>query len=518
MDVEHAFQIVGKCGKFQFYCFLVMCFSQIIIGFQMVLMTIIGAVPEQAANSRGKVDVLDSHTIISEWHLPSNSNVPSFIQSLFMLGVLVGSLLFGQLADSLGRKVVYSKAFSLFIFTSFLTTFANNYVVLAIIRFFVGVFLGGCGLISFVHCQELLGSSIWTISGNVIPIFFAVGIAILSEIGRRSREWQSVCLATSVPGLLICLAYIAVPESPRWLFSQGRTSEAEEVLRYIAAKNGVSSTKCKSIVLKPKLTKDSKKNSSYGILSLFSTKSMTTRTSVMGFVWFTCSFVYYGLTMNAGNLSSDRFTSLALIAIVEIPALIFCSFIITQPWAGRKRSLIGALLVVGVACAGVMFTDTTEAVNGSTSSEGSNASGELSSWNTKLVLALIGKLAIAFAFSTIYIYSSELFPTVVRNLGMGFSSVCARVGGILSPFVPALATITPPMPFVVFSLCCFIAVCTCMALPETLNYPIPDDIEDVDEKKHKNINKYERLTRIEDEEDMVMDDQARLLSDDTSVV
>ena len=56
--------------------------------------------------------------------------------------------------------------FLLLVFSTFLTGFARNYLVLGVIRFFVGIFLGGTGLVSFVLAQELLGSSVWTISGK----------------------------------------------------------------------------------------------------------------------------------------------------------------------------------------------------------------------------------------------------------------------------------------------------------------------------------------------------------------
>lgn len=514
MDIEGAFNVVGKFGRFQSYCFLIFCLCQVFLALQMVLMTIIGATPEKITNSRGKIES-DSNTIISEWGLFERTEVSSFIQSLFMFGVLIGNLVFGSLADTYGRKKICNKALFLFTFTSFLTTFANNYVALGIIRFFVGIFLGGVGLISFVQCQELLGSSVWTISGCVLPAFFAIGISILAGIGSSVSDWRNVCLITSLPGFLLCLAYIPVPESPRWLYSRGKVTEAEDVMKFLAAKNGIQ---CRTLTLKPKPNMDDKKKGgkSYGMLSLFSPRPLMIRTLVMGFVWFTCSFVYYGLTMNAGSLSSDRFTSLALIGIVELPALFLCGFVITQPWAGRKRSLIGSLLVAGVSCAGVMFTDTTEAVSGP-KDDSPDDTPDTGAWSAKLVLALIGKLAIAFAFTTIYIYASELFPTVVRNVGMGSSSVCARIGGILAPLVPTLATISPPLPFVVFGACCFIAVCTCFAIPETLNCQIPDTIEDLTATASKTSG-YKRLAVAEDAEVGLRDDKARLLPDDDTSV
>ena len=54
---------------------------------------------------------------------------------------------------------------------------------------------------------------------------------------------------------------------------------------------------------------------------------------------------------------------------------------------------------------------------------------------TGVALAMMGKLGIAGAFATLYIFSSEIFPTVVRNSGIGASSLCARVGGILAPYI-----------------------------------------------------------------------------------
>lgn len=52
-----------------------------------------------------------------------------------------------------------------------------------------------------------------------------------------------------------------------------------------------------------------------------------------------------------------------------------------------------------------------------------------------IVLAMMGKMAITSSYGTVYVFSAEQFPTVIRNVGIGASSTFARVGGILAPFV-----------------------------------------------------------------------------------
>ena len=57
---------------------------------------------------------------------------------------------------------------------------------------------------------------------------------------------------------------------------------------------------------------------------------------------------------------------------------------------------------------------------------------------TIMAFSLFGKFAVSIAFALLYVYASELFPTEARNKGMGVSSVAARIGGILAPFVSLL--------------------------------------------------------------------------------
>jgi len=58
-----------------------------------------------------------------------------------------------------------------------------------------------------------------------------------------------------------------------------------------------------------------------------------------------------------------------------------------------------------------------------------------------MILSLIGKLAVSTSLALLYVYTSELFPTEVRNKGLGVSSVAARIGGVLAPFVTSLVSV-----------------------------------------------------------------------------
>ena len=49
--------------------------------------------------------------------------------------------------------------------------------------------------------------------------------------------------------------------------------------------------------------------------------------------------------------------------------------------------------------------------------------------------AVLGKMGIAISFTTAYVYSVEIFPTSLRNIGIGSSSMCARISGMIAPFM-----------------------------------------------------------------------------------
>ncbi|KAM9365014.1 solute carrier family 22 member 15 [Pholidichthys leucotaenia] len=256
--------------------------------------------------------------------------------------------------------------------------------------------------------------------------------------------------------------WITLPESPRWLYSQGQTERAEQVLHCMALKNG---NPANHLMLRPVVGATKAGNHGdrqSGVLQLVVHPVLRLRTVVLMYVWYACSLVYYGLTLGAGNTSGSPYVTVAMYGLVELPAYPICIYFINKHWAGRRRSMAGFLCLAGSACLCTTFIP--------------ENTGTLVSATS---LALLGKLMVSAAFNIAYVYTSELYPTVIRNAGLGVCSMSCRFGGILAPFVPSMRSVHASMPFMVFCLSGLSAGCLGLLLPETLNKPAAETVQDL---------------------------------------
>ena len=138
----------------------------------------------------------------------------------------------------------------------------------------------------------------------------------------------------------------------------------------------------------------------------------------MGVLWFSASLCYYGLTLNLSGLHPNPNVSLCLSGLVEIPSYIIAFYLMESEFFGRRRSTSLCFFGVFLGCFSTIFALIHHA-------------GEEGSSSAVLGSAMFGKLCVAAAFSLIYIYGGELFPSDVRSVGLAISSCCARVGGII---------------------------------------------------------------------------------------
>ncbi|XP_028277005.1 solute carrier family 22 member 4-like isoform X2 [Parambassis ranga] len=287
-------------------------------------------------------------TIVSEFDLVCSEQWKQpFTSTVYFMGVLLGTFFSGQLSDRFGRKPVLFATMAVQTFFSFLQVFCTSWIL-----FIILLFIGGLGQIANFVTALVLGAEVLT--GHVRVLYsslgtclgYAVGYMMLPLTAYFIRDWKWLLLALSLPGLAYLPLWWLVPESPRWLLSQGRVEEAEAVIRKAAKWNKVQPPRvifdgCNVSVTVPE-TKEH-----YGIFDLLKNSNMRSTTLILCVVWFTMTTCYYSLCLNTSQLHADPYISCFIIAVVEVPAYI--SSWLALRFLPRRLSVIGTLLLGAVA-------------------------------------------------------------------------------------------------------------------------------------------------------------------------
>lgn len=258
------------------------------------------------------------------------------------------------------------------------------------------------------------------------------------------RDWHYLQLSLSIPSILLVSYYWLVPESPRWLFTVGRIDDSANVLEKIAAFNKLPTDSIKmnlekhSILINGKSDHVSKGN----ILDLLRTPNMRSKTISICFNWLVCGMCFFGVAQYIGQSEGDIFWNVAISAALELPGTFLCIY--TMKRFGRKATLIGSNTLCGVCMLMIAI------------------------WPVHQVpLASIALIGMSISFPTVYLYAGELFPTVVRNVGIGTASMIARVGSMVAPFVIALKTTNHHIPPIALGVLPIIGALLVLLLPET---------------------------------------------------
>ncbi|CAG5134163.1 unnamed protein product [Candidula unifasciata] len=399
-------------------------------------------------------------TFITEDNLVCEKiNLRTYANMIMMGGMMFGAIFMGSLSDLVGRKKVLMLGIVGNLGTSVALAFMTSYIPFVVVRVLIMIFGSGMFLTSFVIGLEIVGPSKRTIAGIVIEIYWVVGMFIMTGLAYGLRHWNHLQLALSVPSVFFLLYIFIIPESPRWLISKGRREEASKVIQRIARGNGVTLSEKTAALQEVELEGQGEK-----IWQMFTTPVLLIRCLVIFFNWTVASMVYYGLNLNVGSLYGDIYLNFFLSALVELAAYIVCLRFLDTP--GRKPLQCAAMLTGGVACICTLFPVIY------------NAPG----WVT-VMMSLIGKFGASAAFAIIYVFSAELFPTVMRNSGMGLSSFSARIGGILAPFIADIGNVIEgdfavALPLIIFGVVSIAAGLLALLLPETAYRKLPDTVED----------------------------------------
>lgn len=386
--------------------------------------------------------ILNSNSIGAEFALDTE-RLGRLIGALF-LGMIPGALVWGRLADRLGRKRCLIYSLVLYSPLPILSAMAPTFEFLWVVRFICGMILVGSLVVTFPYFEELVPTksrgraTVYLSAGWPIGVLVAVGVSLL----LMPLGWRWVIGVSSLAVLWALLVHRFVPESPYWLAGQDRTEEAARVITRLSAGR-----------LNARVRPASKPSDSD--LTLFSIfRRPTIRITLLQItINFCFAWGYWGLTSWMPELLAKQGLSapeglgfIALSAVFMLPGYITASFLTGR--YGRKPVML--LYVTGAVICGFNF-----AFAGTIT--------ELYVWNFALSFFNLGAWGI---WNT---WMGEIYPTRLRGAGVAWGITLQRISNALAPFAIGAMLVSGSFLQIVTFICLFLVIVLVLVLfvPET---------------------------------------------------
>lgn len=320
-----------------------------------------------------------------EWDLTPEQM--GWIGSINSIGMAVGALIFGLMADRIGRKNVFIITLLLFSVGSGASALASTLAVFLVFRFLIGAGLGGELPVASTLVSESVSADK---RGRIVVLlesFWAGGwliSAIISYFVIPKFGWQVALLISALPALYALYLRMGLPDSPRF-----------------------------------EAVKSKEKPSVWQSLAKLWSKEHIRQTAMLWIVWFCVVFSYYGMFLwlpsvmvMKGFSLIKSFEYVLIMTLAQLPGYFTAAWFIEK--FGRKFVLVVYLLGTAVSA---YFFGTAEST----------------------ALLMTSGILLSFfnlgAWGGLYAYSPEQYPTIIRGTGTGMAASFGRIGGVLGPLL-----------------------------------------------------------------------------------
>ncbi|MEN0135541.1 MAG: MFS transporter, partial [Rhodococcus sp. (in: high G+C Gram-positive bacteria)] len=322
-----------------------------------------------------------------------------------------GGPLGGWLADKLGRKPLFAIDLAIFIAGSVLQFFVDSAWQLFAVRLLMGIAIGadysvGWPLLAEFSPRRLRGKLL-----SLCEVAWYIGFVLAFVIGYVmstvwSLDWRIILGTSTVPAVILFLARLGMPESPRWLMNKGRTEEATAIAHaYLEDPTDVVD-----------ITNEPTRKGTFRMLFTPAYRRATIFISVF---WFCCVAPYFAIATFAASVLSDYGLGDGLVGAIGVNGLALVGVVVSVVLIeriGRRKLTIpqqwvcaAALLVIG------LWSSAPPAV--------------------VLIAFLVFAFANAMCTALTGVYPGEIFPTEIRGLGTGFATAFSRIGAGLGTFL-----------------------------------------------------------------------------------
>lgn len=364
--------------------------------------------------------------LAAEWDL--SAGTAAFAATVNLIGMAIGAVLWGGVADRLGRRRAFS--LTLLIFSAFTAAgaFSPNLETFLVLRFIAGIGLGGAIPVDYALVAEFTPAKhrgrVLTAMDGWWPIG-ATGAAVTSAWILSFGSWRTMMLLMVVPVLLLFFVRLFVPESPLYLASAGRHAEADAVISALVKRTGAAVDGWRHP--EPEARSGGfgeRTRAAFGQLSLLWKHSAKLTASTWA-VFIGVLLLYYaaltwlpkvlreqGQTDQAAFLVTGAMTAAGLLGVL-VAALSIDA-------VGRRALLALSGAVSAVTLVGFAL-------------ELAAGAGELTALAKTLIVAF--GFTIQIAVPALYTYGSEAYPTRLRASGFGWASSVSRIATGIAPIV-----------------------------------------------------------------------------------
>jgi MFS transporter, putative metabolite:H+ symporter len=337
--------------------------------------------------------------------------------SITFVGMTLGSLITGFVGDAFGRRFTYQINLLIFGLASLAAAFTQDMDQLIVCRFIQGLGLGAEIVVGYSTLTEFVPPRTrgrWLAFMAFIVVAGFPVTAILSYLVIPNFGWRPMFVIAGIGSLIVWYLRKALPESPRWLESKGKTAEAEALMQTIekeAATAGALPAPAQAVPVAPVSATAMLRPPILQSMIVGSWVLITINTLIFGFVIFLPQFfLRQGLTITH---------SLAYTLVLSAASLIGCA---VGAWSadfiGRRWTIIGASAVTIVI--GYIYARFNAASD----------PAMVLSVGFVLIVAIYVLTALLFG-----VYTPELFPTEIRLRANGICNTIGRAATVVSPFV-----------------------------------------------------------------------------------
>uniref|UniRef100_A0A8C6HR57 Major facilitator superfamily (MFS) profile domain-containing protein n=1 Tax=Mus spicilegus TaxID=10103 RepID=A0A8C6HR57_MUSSI len=423
-------------------------------------------------------------TTVTEWNLVCGSQeLNSVAKFIFLLGVLAGHFVGGNLSDKFGRKLLFRCALLQMAITGTCTALAPTFFVYCLLRFLTGLCIIPINTNSVLLMLEWTSPKTQALVTTLLLSSHHFGGLILAGLAFAFRNWHHLQLAIYVPIFVFLIPTRWLTESARWLIVTNKPQKALQELRKVASKNGIKNSEGVLTMEVSMMTAVCDTKERYTVLAclrvvrtimkdelaiprtkpslrdLFHMPNLRKRLCLLCLLRFLQISPTTGINMNLQHLKGNVFLTQSLTSAFSIPATALGGFLLN--YIGRRISQLLPCLLFGIFLLSIV-----------------SVPQEMQT--LLVVLITLAGGSSAMIYNSNFLYSSELMPTVIRATALGVIGICGGVGAALSPLVMILMLYSASLPWIIYGVLSILGGLLPLILPETKNQPLPDSIQDVE--------------------------------------